>query len=131
MVGSHRCVGARGASAGHAAEMGIYIDQWTVDPKHRPDKSPKGAGRICHRPRVGPSPRTKPRCAIQELPVRLPPRLGRPPTRPTDPARLPQRVLPLSKGELKGVRRLSPVLHPMTSLYLSNWLNRKTACRLN
>ena len=80
----HRCGGAGGSSARHAEEVGIYIDEWAVDPQHRFARPTGSVGRICHRPRIGASPRPESREGVQEFHVRLPTRLGRATAPPTD-----------------------------------------------
>ncbi len=84
MGGPHGCHRARGASTRHAEKMGIHIDKWTLDPQHRPARPTRSVGRVCHRPRVGPSPRPKSRQGVQKLHVRLPPRLGGTAASPTN-----------------------------------------------
>ena len=76
VVKAHGCGGAGGASARHAEKVGIYIDEWTLDPQHRPARPAGSIRRICHRPRISPSPRPKSRESVQEFHVRLPARLG-------------------------------------------------------
>ena len=57
----YRCQGAGGASAADAAEVGIYINEGTIDAQHGAAQLARNVDRIRYRSRIGASARPEPR----------------------------------------------------------------------